>query len=164
MSTLRQMILAATASRLRLILLATAGSAVLLVVVFVFQALGYAPCKLCWWQRYPHMTAVAAGLVALIWRPVTPVVWFGAASAAATGAIGIYHTGVEQKWWLGPDTCTSDALAGQSAQDLLNQIMTAPLVRCDEVAWSLMGVSMASWNAIASFALMALWIMAARRG
>ncbi len=50
-----------------------------------------------------------------------------------------------------------------SAEDLLGQIMAAPLIRCDEVAWSLMGLSMASWNALLSFALAAIWIAAARR-
>jgi len=163
MKTLRQMIDQLTATPLRLMLLATAGSAALLIAVFVFQALGYVPCKLCWWQRYPHMAAVAIGLLAVAWRPAAIVAWLGAAAAAATGLIGVYHTGVERKWWTGPDECSADAVGGQSAQDLLNQIMAAPLVRCDEVAWSLLGVSMASWNAIASFMLMAIWIMAARR-
>jgi disulfide bond formation protein DsbB len=46
---------------------------------------------------------------------------------------------------------------------LLDQIMTAPLVRCDEIAWSLMGISMAGWNAIVSFALAFLWITAFKR-
>lgn len=163
MTSIRQLIIALTSSRLRLMLLATAGSAALLIAVFVFQALGYAPCKLCWWQRYPHMAAVAVGLVALIWRPAVPLAWLGALAALATALVGIYHTGVEQKWWVGPDTCTSATISGQSSQDLLGQIMAAPLIRCDEVAWAFMGVSMASWNAIVSFALMAIWIAAARR-
>jgi disulfide bond formation protein DsbB len=150
-------------TRLRLVLLAAGVSAALLVAVFVFQALGYAPCKLCWWQRYPHMAAVAVGLLALAWQPAALLAWLGALAAAATGAIGVYHTGVEQSWWTGPDTCTSAPIGGVSAQDLLNQIMAAPLVRCDEVAWALFGVSMASWNAIVSFGLVAVWVMATRR-
>ncbi len=163
MTTLRQIYDTLTATRLRLILLAAAGSAGLLASAYVFQALGFAPCQLCWWQRYPHMAAVAIGLVALTWRPTAPLAWAGALAALATALIGIYHTGVEQKWWAGPDTCTSGDLGGQNAQDLLNQIMAAPLVRCDEVVLSLMGVSIASWNAVASFMLMAIWIAAARR-
>lgn len=144
------------------ILFAALGSAALLAGAHVFQAMGYAPCKLCLWQRGPHWAAVAIGLLALClpWR-VLP--WAGALAAAATGALGVYHTGVEQKWWLGPTSCTSGGTLTGSAEDLLGQIMAAPLIRCDEVAWSLMGLSMASWNALLSFALAAIWIAAARR-
>ncbi len=84
----------------------------------------------------------------------------GALSAAITGGYGVYHTGVERGWFAGPDTCTSGPIDAVSAADLLGQIMAAPLVRCDEVAWSMAGLSMASWNAVASFAFMGLWILA----
>jgi disulfide bond formation protein DsbB len=162
-NSIRSLIHALTATRLRLMLLAAAGSAGLLLAALVFQAFGIEPCKLCWWQRYPHYAAVAVGVLALAWRPSVLLAWSGAAAAAATAAIGIYHTGVERKFWAGPDTCTAGALNGQSAQDLLSQIMAAPLIRCDEVAWALFGISMPSWNAIASLGLMAIWIIAARR-
>ena len=146
----------------KLILLAAGGSAALLAGAHIFQALGYAPCELCLWQRGPHWAAVAIGVAALLagwgWLP-----WAGAAAAAATGVLGVYHTGVERAWWQGPDACTSGGSLGGSAEDLLNEIMAAPLIRCDEVAWSLFGVSMASWNAILSFVLVAIWIAAARR-
>lgn len=146
----------------KLVLLATLGSAALLAGAHIFQAMGYAPCKLCLWQRGPHWAAVAVGALALClpWR-VLP--WAGALAAAATGGLGAYHTGVEQKWWQGPAACSAGGDLTGSAEDLLGQIMAAPLVRCDEVAWSLMGLSMASWNALLSFALAAIWIAAARR-
>ncbi len=149
-------------TRTRLILLATLGSVVLLGGAYVFQALGYAPCKLCLWQRWPHAAAIAIGALALglRWHPLA---WAGALAAATTSAIGFYHTGVERLWWPGPDTCTSggDFLSGSPA-DLLARINEAPLIRCDEVAWELMWLSMASWNALASLALVAIWAMAAR--
>lgn len=150
-----------TGSR-KLILLAALGSAALLAGAHIFQAMGYAPCKLCLWQRGPHWAAVAVGALALVlpWR-VLP--WAGALAAAATGALGVYHTGVEQKWWQGPAACSAGGDLTGSAEDLLGQIMAAPLVRCDEVAWSFVGISMASWNALLSFALAAVWIAAARR-
>lgn len=149
-------------TRKTLVLLAAGGSLALLIGAHVFQALGYAPCKLCLWQRGPHWAAIAIGVAALAtpWRALP---WMGAIAAAATGALGLYHTGVERAWWQGPDTCTSGGRLTGSAEDLLNQIMAAPLVRCDEVAWSLFGLSMASWNALLSFALAGIWIMAARR-
>jgi disulfide bond formation protein DsbB len=77
--------------------------------------------------------------------------------------LGGYHTGVEQGWWPGPDSCTGQPIAGLSPADLLAQIMAAPIVRCDDIAWSLLGLSMASWNMLASAGLAAVWVLAARR-
>lgn len=149
--------------RQKLALIAALGSAALLGGAFIFQAMGYAPCKLCLWQRWPHGLAFAMGLLVLVGIAARPVIVLGALSAATTGALGIYHTGVEQGWWVGPSTCTSKSISGVSADELLNQIMTAPLVRCNEIAWQFLGLSMASWNAVLSFTLAALWIAALRR-
>ncbi|MCV2865672.1 disulfide bond formation protein B [Albidovulum sediminicola] len=149
-------------TRKNLILLAGLGSVLLLGGAFVFQAFGYAPCKLCLWQRWPHAAAIViAGLGVLITHRLLP--WLGAVPAATTGAIGVFHAGVEQKWWEGPTTCTSGPVGGLSADELMNQILAAPLIRCDEIPWSLFGVSMAGWNALISFALAAIWVMAATR-
>ena len=150
-------------TRNNLIILAAGGSLVLLLGAFAFQYLGgMAPCELCIWQRWPHGVAIVAGLLALMMRgKFWPLV--GMLGASATGAIGVYHTGVEQHWWQGPTSCTSSGTAGMSAEDLLEQIMAAPLVRCDEIPWEMFGLSMASWNAIISFGLAAVWLMAWKR-
>jgi len=146
-----------------LILLAAGGSLALLLGAFGFQYIGdMAPCKLCLWQRYPHGAAIFLGILAVA---LGQRLWIalGAVAAAATGAIGIYHTGVERKWWEGPDSCTSSGVDGVSAEDLMQQILNAPLVRCDEVPWEMFTLSMATWNAIIAFGLMALWLLALRK-
>ena len=151
-----------TLNRRNLILTATLGSAAMLLAAWGFQYLGgLAPCALCYWQRYPYMVAVPTGVVALVVGGAgLPLL--GALAAAATGGVGIYHTGVERGWWQGPDACSAGFVGGLSIDDLLAQINAAPLVRCDEVAWETLGLSMASWNAVAAFGLMILWLMAAR--
>ncbi|GHC45799.1 disulfide bond formation protein B [Neogemmobacter tilapiae] len=150
-------------TRNNLVLLAAAGSALLLGGAFAFQYIGgLAPCKLCLWQRWPHGAAIVLGALAFA-LPGRIVPLLGALAALATAGVGLYHTGVERKWWEGPDTCTSGGVEGVSSGDLLNQIMAAPLVRCDEVAWSMMGLSMASWNGIASVILALIWVQAARK-
>lgn len=143
--------------------LAALGSALLLGGAFVFQWLGYAPCPMCIWQRYPHAVAIAIGVMVMI-LPGRALPMLGALAALSTGVIGVFHTGVERGWWEGPSTCSSQPIDGLSAEELLDQIMAAPLVRCDEVAWQLAGLSMASWNAILSFGLVAIWLMAVRYG
>lgn len=149
-------------TRKTLCLIAAGGSAALLLGAFAFQYLGgMPPCKMCIWQRWPHGFAVVMGLLAL-WIPGRVVPMAGALAALTTAGIGAYHTGVERKWWEGPNSCTSGSVDGISADDLLNQIMNAPLVRCDEVPWEMFTLSMASWNAIVSFGLVFIWLAAVR--
>ncbi len=144
----------------RLALIAAAGSFALLAGAYVFQWLGYAPCKMCLWQRWPHAAAIIIG-VAFYALGQRVLLWLGALAAATTAAIGYFHAGVEQGWWEGPNSCTSGSIADLSPDELFEQIMAAPLVRCDEIAWSLMGISMAGWNGIASTLLALIWIKAA---
>ena len=149
-------------TRKNLVVIAMLGSALLLLGAFAFQHIGgLAPCKMCIWQRWPHGAAIVIGLTALA-LPVALLLLAGALAAALTGAIGVYHMGVERGWWKGPDTCTSGNISNLSSDDLLNQIMSAPLVRCDDVAWQILGLSMAGWNAVISFGLAAIWLMALR--
>jgi disulfide bond formation protein DsbB len=153
-------------SRSLLIFLAAAGSAALLAGAFAFQYIGgLAPCHLCLLQRYPHGAAVAIGALALL-IPGTllgrMLPWAGAAAALTTAAYGAYHTGVERHWWAGPDTCTSGPIGQLSAKDLLAKIQAAPVVQCDQVAWEMFGLSMASWNMLAALILVAIWVKAAR--
>ncbi|WP_171234329.1 disulfide bond formation protein B [Ruegeria sp. HKCCA6837] len=146
-----------------LVALATIGSATLLLAAFGFQHLGgLAPCKMCIWQRYPHAVAIAIGAVALALPRFSILPLLGAVAAATTAAIGVFHAGVEQGWWEGPSSCTSGDISGLSTDDLFDQIMNAPLVRCDDIPWEMFGISMAGWNAIASAVLMLIWIAAWR--
>ncbi len=150
-------------NRRMLMLLAAGGSLALMLGALAFQHIGgLPPCKLCIWQRYPHVAAIAIGAVALRFGNAAWA-WLGAAAAFATAAVGGYHTGVERGWWEGPTTCTSGPIGGLSTDELFDQIMNAPLVRCDEVPWEMFGLSMASWNTVISLVLMALWIAAARK-
>jgi disulfide bond formation protein DsbB len=145
-------------------MVAAAGSATLLLAAFAFQALGYAPCAMCLWQRYPHGVAIGVGLLLLIGLPVLPLLVVGAASAATTAALGLFHTGVERDWWEGPTSCTGSGLdmSNLSGADLLPSAASGPskLVMCDEVAWEFLTLSMASWNALWSATLAGFWLIA----
>jgi disulfide bond formation protein DsbB len=139
---------------------AAAGSAALLAAAFAFQYLGgLAPCPLCLWQRWPHAVAVALGALILVW-PRRELAGLAALALLVGAGIAGYHVGIEQGWWPGPSTCVAPELGAVSAEDLLQDILAAPVVRCDEIAWSLFGVSMAGWNGIASLVLAALWARA----
>ena len=147
-------------TRTTYVLAAAGGSLALLAGAYVFQYLGYPPCELCWFQRYPHFAAIAIGLLALLVRgPVFPAL--GALAAATTAAIGVYHSGVERHWWPGPSACTGNGLGGMSGSDLLS-VNGPQIVMCDQVSWAFLGLSMATWNAIFSLVLVVLWIRAVR--
>lgn len=143
--------------------LAALASAAMLLGAFGFQILGeMPPCKLCIWQRWPHGLAFGVGLLAFM-MPYRGLYLLGAAIVLVGAIVAFYHTGVEQHWWEGPTTCTSQGISGMSGEDLMAQIMAAPLVRCDEIPWSMFGLSMAAWNGIASLGITGLWISAFRK-
>jgi disulfide bond formation protein DsbB len=153
-----------TLTRRTLTLIAMLGSAGLLAGAFAFQYIGgLAPCQLCLWQRWPHGASVLIGLAALAlgWRVLALL---GAMAALTSAAIGAFHVGVEQKWWEGLASCTAGSIKGISTADLLNpDVVVAAPVRCDAIAWQMLGVSMAGWNVILSLVLVVVWIMATRR-
>ncbi|MBU3029784.1 disulfide bond formation protein B [Paracoccus marinaquae] len=150
----------------RLGLLAGAGSAALLIAALGFQAAGYAPCELCILQRWPHVAAVL--IAALLWLTgrVRVMAVLGMIAVGVAMGLAIYHSGVEIGWWPGPQHCSGGVgnLATMSTQDLMARLQEAPVVRCDEVAWSFLGLSMAGWNAFWSAALAVIWGLAAIRG
>jgi disulfide bond formation protein DsbB len=128
--------------------------AALLAGAFGSQYLGgLYPCEMCWWQRYAHMAALVPAALAFTAAAGSQrsrlFVLIAALAIAVSGAIGFYHAGVELKIFEGFTTCTSTA-HGATTADLLRQIVAAPLVRCDQVQWSFLGISMAGWNAILS--------------
>lgn len=152
------------AARNTWVTLAAGGSLALLLGAFAFQYIGgLAPCQLCLWQRWPHAAAVLIGLVALV-VPGRLLPLLGALAALTTAAIAAFHTGVERGWWEGLATCTAGSISGLGVKELLDpNVVVAPVVRCDQVAWQMLGLSMASWNMLASLGLAVLWLMAARR-
>ncbi|QQA44800.1 disulfide bond formation protein B [Pelagovum pacificum] len=141
--------------------LAALGSAALLGGAFIFQALGYAPCAMCLWQRWPHVVAIGIGLVALL-LPSRILAALGGLAALTTAGIGIFHTGVERDWWEGPASCTGSGLDASDPTSLLPGSDSAPhLVMCDQVSWQMLGLSMPSWNAVFSLIFAAIWFTAA---
>lgn len=145
------------------------GTQQLIAVIFVaniavlfgaygFETLGgLAPCQLCYYQRIPYFTAVI--LCAAAWfRPgLARAVSALLALNYMTGAgLGVYHAGVEWKWWQGPASCTVMDGADLTVEELMAQILAAPVVRCDEIPWSLFGISLAGYNALISAGLTGL--------
>ena len=111
------------------------------------------PCVLCIYQRWPHAVVIALAALALA-APDGParIGLLGLAGLALLLGAGVagYHVGVEQHWWRGSQACTASIGGAASLEELMAQIMAAPIVRCDEIAWSFLGVSMAGYNFLLS--------------
>ncbi len=139
-------------------LLAAAGSAALLLGALGFQYIGgYQPCAMCYWQRWPHGIAIAIGVLIFV-LPKRVLALLGAAAMVVSAGLGLYHAGVEQKWWEGPSSCTGTGLT--NTDNLLDFNAPVTLVMCDDIVWDLFGITMAGYNAIASFVLVLLWLWA----
>ena len=143
----------------RALWLAGLGSFILLVAALLFEHVGgLAPCKLCLTQRIPHYGIVALALIGFV-TPQANRLWrlMAAACALMTASVGLQHVGVEQGWWQGPQGCTGQ-MAGSDLASLTDSLLATPVVRCDEIAWQLWGISMAGWNMIASLIIATLLI------
>jgi disulfide bond formation protein DsbB len=121
---------------------------------------GYAPCPLCLMQRYAYYAGVPGLFVALVLttmargRAAGLLFLLLSMSFLANAGLGIYHAGIEWKFWPGPDTCeVVRGLAPGKPGSLLERIEQAQVVRCDTAPWRLLGLSFAGWNAVVSFVL-----------
>lgn len=129
---------------------------------------GLHPCVLCLYQRVPYALVIALGLIILILEArgrsdlTQWILILAGAAFLVGGGIALFHVGVEQHWWQGTEGCVGTSGA-TSVEELRAQIMASPVTRCDEIPWSLFGVSMAGYNVVASLALAGFSFFAASR-
>jgi disulfide bond formation protein DsbB len=149
--------------------LAVAGVlALTLAGAWAFQILGdMAPCPLCLQQRWPYYLGapLAAALALAATRGVPACVIAGGGALLAllllwSVGMGVFHAGVEYKLWPGPTDCAAAAMPPIGAGNLLAAISRSRVVACDEAPWTLLGVSLAGFNALISAGLLTLFLMA----
>lgn len=143
------------ASQRRARILALLVPAALLAGAWAFQLIGHLyPCEMCHWQRWPHYAALVLAALSFVAggaRTKVTLVAGAAALIAISGLIGVFHAGVEYHWWQGITACTMTINgAGRSTDAMLKDLLAAPIVRCDAAQWTLLGVSLAGWNAAVS--------------
>ena len=140
---------------LAVVMAATVGTAL------GFQYLGgYIPCKLCLEERIPYyvgapLMALAAISAALRWPPVVTrgLLAIGGALMLWSLYMGVYHAGVEWKFWPGPTDCGVVAAPTTGGKGILDSLNTFVPPACDEAAGRFLGISFAGWNAVASLVL-----------
>ena len=135
------------------------ASALVLISVFVSQFIFHMhPCKLCIWQRWPFAVTFVLGfaLVFLADKRKTALMILALLSVTflISSGLGLFHWGVENKWWEFHSDCTGGAFKpGASAEEVLAALKAAPSVRCDQVVPFLFGLTMAFYNTMTSCVL-----------
>ncbi len=137
------------------LLLGVSGGLILGALAFQFIG-GLAPCQMCHWQRWAHLAVIGCAALALA-APRLLLLPLGAMATSA--GLALFHAGVEQRWWEGPGC----AMPVRPGDDLLGSLIAAPVVRCDQIPWSLLGLSMAGWNLVISLSALAAAAMMWRR-
>jgi disulfide bond formation protein DsbB len=138
--------------------------AVTILGAWVFQyGLGLSPCPLCLEQRYAYYFAVPLAVMVALGDQAgaSRKVLIGACVAIAAGmlwnaGLGVYHSGIEWRWWPGPQECSGAPVDLGSPGALLEQLKSITVVRCDEAAWRFLGLSLAGYNAVISAVLAAI--------
>lgn len=150
--------------------IAVIGAAAILGAYFFEYVVKLAPCPLCLEQRIPYYVGIPLALIvafAASRQAPQTIVRIGFAVLflvfLISAGLGVYHAGIEWKFWTGPTECTGPLNPFGQGGDLLSQIRNTSLVRCDEAAWRLFGISLAGYNVLISLALAALAITGARR-
>lgn len=126
------------------------------------------PCRLCIIQRYPFAIGAAGAAFGLILRRRGARFHAGLSGLLSlnfliNAGIAFYHTGVERKWWPSDELCRLPP--AQGGQSFIENILSAPMGRCDEIPWAdpLLGLSMANYNVILCLGLAVLCALAALR-
>jgi disulfide bond formation protein DsbB len=148
--------------------IAIAGAATILGAWFFQYGLGLKPCPLCLEQRYAYYFAIPLAVMVIMGDQAGAQrkVLIAALLAIAAGMVwntylGVYHAGIEWKWWPGPQECSGALNDIRSGGPLINQLETMSVVRCDEAAWRFLGLSLAGYNALISLTLAAIALSAA---
>ncbi|HUN46915.1 MAG TPA: disulfide bond formation protein B [Stellaceae bacterium] len=146
-------------ARLTPLLLVIAAGAVVGAALLSEHVGGLVPCELCLAERWPYYIILALNLIAVLvgnLRLSRLILSLSAIVFLVSAGLGAYHVGVEQHWIVGPTACTGGETGGaKSIEDLQKMLLQQQPVRCDEVQWSLFGISLAGWNFLISLALLA---------
>lgn len=154
-----------TAVQLAIVLVLAAAATIAAALAFEHIG-GYRPCPLCLKERIAYYAAIPAGLLSALLLSTSRnaiarlILVLAALGLLYNAGLGVYHSGVEWKWWAGPTECgsTGDLVSGGS---LLENIASEKRVRCDEAAWRFLGLSFAGWSVLLSLGLAGVGLAAA---
>lgn len=145
------------------------GGVTILGAWYFQLVLKLSPCPLCLEERIPYYVEIALSLLTVVAaiadapRKLIAVGFLAIIAATlCSAALGAYHAGVEWRFWPGPTDCSGPVTDFTKQGSLLDQLQSVQVVRCDEAAWRLFGVSLAGYNVMISLALAAIGVFGLR--
>ena len=129
-------------------------SSLMLISAFYLEYFHRAlPCDLCIAQRWFHGSIIVYSLIIIFIINKTSIskklfMLMGGILWLSSSLMGLYHFGIEMNFWTGPDGCSSNI---DFSKDTLKYLLNKSPIKCDEVIFEFFGLSLAGWNALASF-------------
>ena len=116
------------------------------------------PCEMCLKQREPYYIIILGFVFIVILRWQTRI-WFylGVQLISIYGLFySVWHVGIENQLLSGPAGCSSGLLMTNNASSLKEQILSKPIINCEDIAWSIFGLSAATINSLLLFLIFIL--------
>ncbi|MEM6603964.1 MAG: disulfide bond formation protein B [Pseudomonadota bacterium] len=135
------------------IYLTTIAVIVLASAHFMQHMLDLTPCELCIWQRYPYYIILFGAVLVPLHKEMLAL-WMQIIALFMGLALALYHSGIERNLWEGFTSCSTSPQKGQSVEDIIAQIQSAPLTRCDQIEFTIMGLSFSNINALISLIML----------
>ena len=131
-----------------------ASSSILISAYILELFFNHPPCNLCEYQRVPYFLLLLISLVSVKIKKkqlkiVALICFF------SSFIISGFHSLVERKLIEFNIGCTSTGSDIDNIEDLRNFLEQKPLIKCDEISFSILGLSLANLN----FVISALLIM-----
>ena len=121
-----------------------------LIAEYIFNIL---PCKMCLYQRYPYYFIISIFIIFYLFRKTSNLWLYILVELAVLYGLfySIWHVGIEQNLLTGPSSCSGKLIESSSIDNLKEQILNQTIISCNEISWSILGLSAATLNSLLLF-------------
>ena len=134
------------------LIVSTLAITIALVAEHIFNII---PCQMCLYQRYVYYFIIFISLFYLFIKKISLSSYYKIASLSFLIGmlLSLWHVGIEQKILPGLAGCSGAIDASLSISELKQKILSQNIVACDEIVWSFMGLSAATYSSLLMIAL-----------
>ena len=133
-----------------------------LLFVFILQyEYGILPCKICIWQRWPHIFNIFIALIIISSSSIPNYIMvLGIINMFLAFILALYHYGLEQNLWDNVFSCSGEIkFNGLSTEEILKNLNNTPIKTCEIEAWNFLNLSLTGWNMILTIFISFTWLL-----